>query len=529
MNGQSLIGNLTWNADHTLATQNITDPFDSADTQNCSYTHDDLSRLASVNCGAIWSQTFTYDAFGNVSKSGTYTFQPIYKDASGNTSNRFVSIPGTTVSYDANGNVLSDGTHTYTWDSDGKSLSADAVNLAYDALGRMVEQNRSGSYTQIVYSPAGGKLALMNGQTLQKGLVALPGGGQAVYNSSGLQYYGHSDHLGSIKLGSTPSRTMSFDLAYAPFGETYATSGTIDPSFTGQRQDTVAGLFDFPARQYSTQGRWPTPDPSGLASVGLSDPQTLNRYAYVRNNPLTMVDPNGLCGEEDDEACSDSEGPDGGGNIGMGGGGGGIGNDPTSGGAIDDSGSSCFAGSATCGGFVDSPLVDQTSGSSFTTFGWDSNSDFYASNLSLPDLSSLTSLDTSTYQDQQLQALAPGILQGAGSIGDPSTYAIWFGAAALAGAASSAGALYELGQGGWEVFGSNMITWQTGGLYVGETADAGFAEAFDIISNGLNRFSVTGTGNGAVMGAMINMLIDPPAYDPPWKGIPYPSPSGGHR
>ncbi|PYV24820.1 MAG: hypothetical protein DMG27_11950 [Acidobacteria bacterium] len=47
--------------------------------------------------------------------------------------------------------------------------------MTYDALGRMVEQNRSGSYTQIVYGPDGGKLALMNGQTLSKAFVPLSG------------------------------------------------------------------------------------------------------------------------------------------------------------------------------------------------------------------------------------------------------------------------------------------------------------------------------------------------------------------
>jgi hypothetical protein len=57
------------------------------------------------------------------------------------------------------------------------------VTLTYDALGRMVEQSRSGAYTQIVHSPTGAKLALMNGQALVKGFVALPGGGTAVYMS----------------------------------------------------------------------------------------------------------------------------------------------------------------------------------------------------------------------------------------------------------------------------------------------------------------------------------------------------------
>ena len=38
-------------------------------------------------------------------------------------------------------------------------------------------------------------------------------------------------------------------------------------------------------------GRWTSPDPLGDL---LGDPQTLNRYAYVRNAPVNYVDPLGL-------------------------------------------------------------------------------------------------------------------------------------------------------------------------------------------------------------------------------------------
>jgi RHS repeat-associated protein len=134
----------------------------------------------------------------------------------------------------------------------------------------------------------------MNGQTLQKAFVPLAGGAVAVYTSSELAYYRHSDWLGSSRFASTPTRTMYSDGAYAPFGEPYADSGTSDLSFTGMNQDTVSGLYDFAAREYATQGRWPSPDPSGIASVSINDPQTWNRYAYVRNSPLHATDPNGL-------------------------------------------------------------------------------------------------------------------------------------------------------------------------------------------------------------------------------------------
>ncbi|HKI12748.1 MAG TPA: RHS repeat-associated core domain-containing protein [Candidatus Acidoferrum sp.] len=140
----------------------------------------------------------------------------------------------------------------------------------------------------------------MSDQTLQKAIVPLAGKSLALYNSSGILYYAHSDMLGSIRLGTTPARSMYFDTAYAPFGEPYASAGTLDPSYTGQtndtssyRQDTAGGLYDFPLREYSTQGRWPNPDPLGRSSTCPKDPQTQNRYAYVRNNPMTYTDPTG--------------------------------------------------------------------------------------------------------------------------------------------------------------------------------------------------------------------------------------------
>jgi hypothetical protein len=73
-----------------------------------------------------------------------------------------------------------------------------------------------------VYSPLGGKLAVMSGQSLQKGFVPLPTGATAVYTSSGLAYYRHPDHLGSSRLATTPSRTLYSATAYAPFGEPYS-------------------------------------------------------------------------------------------------------------------------------------------------------------------------------------------------------------------------------------------------------------------------------------------------------------------
>jgi RHS repeat-associated protein len=58
----------------------------------------------------------------------------------------------------------------------------------------------------------------------------------------------------------------------------------------------VFGTYDADFRHYDpTSGRWLSPDPAGSAAVDLTNPQSLNRYAYVGNNPTSLIDPSGFC------------------------------------------------------------------------------------------------------------------------------------------------------------------------------------------------------------------------------------------
>jgi RHS repeat-associated protein len=64
--------------------------------------------------------------------------------------------------------------------------------------------------------------------------------------------------------------------------------------FTGKERDAETGLDYFGARYMSAaQGRFTSPDPF-LGSGRPEDPQSWNRYAYARNNPLVYIDPTGL-------------------------------------------------------------------------------------------------------------------------------------------------------------------------------------------------------------------------------------------
>lgn len=117
-----------------------------------------------------------------------------------------------------------------------------------------------------------------------------------------------TDHLGtprmSFDLSGTVAGTRRFD--YLPFGgelnasqglrgtaSGYAVSAAdrVRQKFTGKERDSETNLDYFGARYYSaTLGRFTGPD---TVSGSADNPQTLNLYVYVNNNPLRAVDPNG--------------------------------------------------------------------------------------------------------------------------------------------------------------------------------------------------------------------------------------------
>ncbi len=64
--------------------------------------------------------------------------------------------------------------------------------------------------------------------------------------------------------------------------------------FTGKERDAETGLDYFGARYFSgAQGRFTSADPVGIMKQKMLDPQQWNMYAYARNNPLAVIDPDG--------------------------------------------------------------------------------------------------------------------------------------------------------------------------------------------------------------------------------------------
>jgi RHS repeat-associated protein len=250
-----------------------------------------------------------YDRYGNINTIGNPTsWTQAYATPS---TNRYATTGGCSngVQYDNDGNLSCDFFHAYTWDGTNQLLSVDGHAILRDAFDRVVESNG----LEILYSTIG-KLGFVNGQTMTKIRIPLPGGGQAVYNGGTLAKFNHPDWQGNIRVASkAATQTLAGQNEYTPFGMPYnnGTVGAAGPSFNQSFGDVFdSHEYDALNRElHPVQGRWIQPDPAGLSAVDSTNPQTWNRYAYVLNNPLRFIDPTGLECAWDDGSYDSSDDP----------------------------------------------------------------------------------------------------------------------------------------------------------------------------------------------------------------------------
>ena len=100
----------------------------------------------------------------------------------------------------------------------------------------------------------------------------------------------HPDHLGSTRLITDESGNKVSDISYSPFGTQLGESDE-DFKFTGKEQDD-SGLYYFGARYYDPNFLLRFTQPDSIIP-DIYNPQDLNRYSYVRNNPIRYIDPDG--------------------------------------------------------------------------------------------------------------------------------------------------------------------------------------------------------------------------------------------
>jgi len=105
----------------------------------------------------------------------------------------------------------------------------------------------------------------------------------------------HADHLTGANVDTDTNGQVVQLLDYYPYGDSriddHAEDYHDDYQFTGKERDEETSLSYYEARYYdSATGRFISRD---TWEGDLKDPQSLNKYSYVRNNPLKYVDPSG--------------------------------------------------------------------------------------------------------------------------------------------------------------------------------------------------------------------------------------------
>ena len=112
--------------------------------------------------------------------------------------------------------------------------------------------------------------------------------------TTAMRYY-HTDPLGSVRAITDANGDQVERRDYYAFGDSQPLQGN-PIRFTGKELDVPnVGLTYFGARYYShVDARFTTVDPLTDVGASIVDPQQWNRYAYVLNDPETLVDPLGL-------------------------------------------------------------------------------------------------------------------------------------------------------------------------------------------------------------------------------------------
>jgi RHS repeat-associated protein len=212
-----------------------------------------------------------------------------------NVLNQYTAVGSVSPTYDGNGNLTSDGTYTFGYDAENRLTSASGAGTtatyAFDAQGRRKTKTVNGT-TAVFVTDADNREVLeydgTSGAIERWNTYAL--GPNDVLNqtnvTAGTRVALIPDIQGSIIGTQDSSSGVLSKIGYLPYGASIA-AGPF--GFTGQRVDVeIGGLYYYRARHYSPAwGRFVQVDPIGYQGG-------VHLYAYVRNDPLNLIDPSGL-------------------------------------------------------------------------------------------------------------------------------------------------------------------------------------------------------------------------------------------
>ena len=350
-------GSATFQWDDRGLLQSMSDPVASA---TLAYSYDNAGQLSQVDTSDGTTYHYQWDDFGrlvseSIARTGVLASRAYTYDLNGQLTSQSITAPGNsqagthTYAYDWLGRLTqwvqpSSATVDYQWDAAGNRIGAGAVQYTYDERNRLVSSTDGTSYE---YDARGDLTQVSNGQSVHTfaydplGRMADSDGRQIVSDGLGrvisigaeeLSYSGLGADpvtVGAWTLGRTPfgvlvsasdgsstdwvvpdrhgdvsiglavgSGSIDFTRVFDPFGAVIATSGStgIPVGFQGDVTDSVTGDVWMGARWFAPSvGSFRTRD-SWAGDV--TEPGTLNRYAYGLADPLGMWDPTGHSAED---------------------------------------------------------------------------------------------------------------------------------------------------------------------------------------------------------------------------------------
>jgi len=193
--------------------------------------------------------------------------------------------------YDGQGNRIGKRTIPITTSPATLPSTCDITQNGYMATNDYVLDQGGGQMTELAVDASGTATPQHSNVTANGVLIA-------TYDAAGLHFY-LNDPLGTRRAQTDAYGVLEQTCQSLPFGDALnCTQSAVAPTehhFTGKERDSESGNDYFSARYYaSTMGRFMAADPSGLDYADQSNPQSFNLYSYVRNNPLSFIDPSGL-------------------------------------------------------------------------------------------------------------------------------------------------------------------------------------------------------------------------------------------
>ncbi|MFL6604617.1 MAG: FG-GAP-like repeat-containing protein [Steroidobacteraceae bacterium] len=318
--------------------------------QNLSYLWDKVGNLKErADAGQSLTEDFTYDTLNRLKTStlkvGTAaatTNLSVNYDSLGNITSKSDISAGSTWAYDATRKhaVVTAGSHTYGYDGNGNMSSRDGSVITWTSYNLPSQIAQGSNTTQFLYGaarqrtkevavtatggslPAGTETTIYVGGIFEKvtkpsGVIEykhyVMGGSRPVAlrtlrsNAVNDTRYLHTDHLGSVAVITDESAQTTVKLSFDAFGNRRGSSswgGSPPPAdwssiaavthrgFTGHEQLDNVGLVHMNGRVYDpTIGRFLSADPYVQAPL---QSQSLNRYSYIMNDPLSGTDPTGF-------------------------------------------------------------------------------------------------------------------------------------------------------------------------------------------------------------------------------------------